>query len=138
MSVFVDTSGLVAALVATDEAHAAAAEAWERLVRDKEHLVTTNYTISELYAVMQRRTGIGLLQEVTNNILPLIDTHWVDREMHERGVTGYLSARRRDLSFVDHVSFVAMRSLAVTCAFTLDPHFAEQGFEVIPEALPDT
>ncbi len=31
-----------------------------------------------------------------------------------------------------------MRQLGLTCAFTLDPHFAEQGFEVIPEALPVT
>ena len=43
-----------------------------------------------------------------------------------------LAARRRDLSLVDVVSFLVMRREGLTRAFTLDPHFSEQGFECIP------
>jgi predicted nucleic acid-binding protein len=46
----------------------------------------------------------------------------------------WLAARRRDLSLVDVVLFLAMRQEGLTQAFALDPHFAEQGFECIPEA----
>jgi predicted nucleic acid-binding protein len=48
----------------------------------------------------------------------------------------FLTAHRRGLSLVDCTTFEVMRNLGLTRAFTLDPHFAEQGFEVIPEALP--
>ena len=49
---------------------------------------------------------------------------------------GLLSARRQDLSLVDCTSFAVMRSLGLRRAFTLDPHFAEQGCEVVPELPP--
>jgi len=34
---------------------------------------------------------------------------------------------------VDCISFEVMRGLGITTAFTFDRHFAEMGFEVLPQ-----
>ena len=135
MSVFIDTSGVVSALVATDAAHEVAARAWDDLL-SRETLVTTNYTVSELFAVLQRRAGMGLLHSIADEIVPILDVYWVDRETHDASVSAFLLANRRDLSLVDCVSFVVMRDLGIRRAFTVDPHFADQGFEAIPSPGP--
>lgn len=44
-----------------------------------------------------------------------------------------LAPNRREVSLVDCVSFAIMRQRAMTRAFTLDAHFAEQGFECAPK-----
>jgi len=73
--------------------------------------------------------GVSLLE---GSILPILHVHWVTPAEHELGLDNVLSANRRDLSLVDCVSFVVNRNLGITTAFTLDPHFAEQGFDVTP------
>ena len=73
--------------------------------------------------------AVRLLYEA---IVPILDVLWVDDETHRAGVDAVLVANRRQLSLVDGVSFVLMRRQGIARAFTLDPHFAEQGMEVIP------
>ncbi len=43
-----------------------------------------------------------------------------------------LSAGRRKLSLVDCTSYEIMRQYNLEQVFTYDPHFSEQGFDVIP------
>jgi predicted nucleic acid-binding protein len=44
-----------------------------------------------------------------------------------------LVANRRDLSLVDCTSFEVMRRNGLEVVFTFDPHFHEQGFQVISD-----
>jgi len=43
-----------------------------------------------------------------------------------------LAADRRKLSLVDCGSFHVMRTRVVRTSFAFDPHFREQGFDVLP------
>ena len=43
-----------------------------------------------------------------------------------------LGAGRRAVSLVDWTSFLIMRAYGVRQAFTFDPNFAAEGFEVMP------
>jgi predicted nucleic acid-binding protein len=52
--------------------------------------------------------------------------------MHQAAVSALLVAGKRNLSLVDCVSFEVMRQGGIRTAFTLDWHFNEQGFEIIP------
>ena len=54
----------------------------------------------------------------------------MDRERHERGLDSFFS-RSRSISLVDAISFACMRDLRLERAWTLDGHFAEEGFEVL-------
>ena len=86
----------------------------------------------ESFALTQSRLGTDAVRLLQEDILPVISIHFADREAHRSGISAILSAGRRNLSFVNCVSFEIMRTLGIKTAFTFDPHFKEQGFTVIP------
>ena len=132
MTVFVDTSGLVAVLDADEKRHAKAAAAWKRLLDEEATLVTTNYVLVEAIALVQRRLGLGAVRGLDGAILPLLDVRYLDEEVHRASVAALLVAARRQLSLVDVSSFEVMRRLGLTTALALDGDFDDQGFETLP------
>lgn len=132
MSVFVDTSAFFAVLDAGDNNHAAAKTAWERLLDDREDLHTTNYVLVETASLLQSRLGLDALREFAADVLPVMDLHVVDEGQHRSAFHALLVAARGRLSLVDCASFECMRRVGLERAFCFDPHFAEQGFIVVP------
>ena len=132
MNVFVDTSGVLAMLDASDAAHRRAAGAWARLLESESSLVTTSYVLVELTALAQSRLGVAAVRDIDRTLVPLMRVVWIDAVFHARAMAALLAAGRRKLSLVDCVSFEVMREGGIASAFTLDPHFREQGFERIP------
>ncbi len=132
MTVFVDTSALVALLDASEARHAACARAWKDLLREDASLVTSSYVMVETYALAQRRLGRDAIRVLTADFVPLITVDWVDEFVHGAGLAALLTTNRRDLSLVDCVSFEVMRRRDITRALALDPDFKSQGFSVAP------
>lgn len=131
MSVFVDTSALLAVLDADDQFHPRARAVWTDLIGRAEDLISTNYVLVETFALVQHRLGMEAVRTLEEDILPVIRIHWVGEADHRAGVMAILTAGRRQLSLVDCVSFLTMRQLNLKAAFAFDPHFTEQGFEVL-------
>lgn len=134
MSVFVDTSAFFAVLDAGDVNHGAARAAWDRLLDDRDDLLTTNYVLVETAALLQSRLGVEALREFAADVLPVVELHVVDEGEHCSAFHALLVAARRKLSLVDCASFECMRRVGLDRAFCFDPHFAEQGFAVVPQA----
>ena len=132
MTIFADTSALYALLDRADASHKHAVSAWTNLLNGDERFFTSNYVLVESFALTQSRLGMDAVRLLQEDILPVISVHFVDREVHRSGISAMLSAGRRNLSFVDCVSFEIMRTLGIKTAFTFDPHFKEQGFTAIP------
>ena len=132
MSIFVDTSALLAVLDAGDSNHPPARAAWERLVSQKDALVSTNYILVETSALVQHRLGMAAVRTLHEDILPLISIEWMDAQGHYTSVLALIVAGRKELSLVDCASFEAMRRLGISSVFAFDRHFREQGFELIP------
>jgi len=132
VSVFVDTSAVLAVLVDTDEFHSAASETWRRLLAGPEPLVTSNYTVVEFCSLAQRRIGVQAVELLRTTVVPALDIEWVDETTHDEAIASVLKAQRRDLSIVDCTSFIVMRRFGITSAFTFDPHFADEGFGLLP------
>ncbi len=132
MTVFVDTSALYALLDRAGANHKNAVAAWTGLLDGDARFFTSNYLLVESFALTQSRLGMDAVRLLQEDILPVMSIHFVDREVHRSGISAMLSAGRRNLSFVDCVSFEIMRTLGIKTAFTFDPHFKEQGFTVIP------
>jgi predicted nucleic acid-binding protein len=118
-------------LDADEQAHARADRAWRRLVPEAE-LVSTNYVLLETFALVQSRLGLRAVTTLQQDVVPEIRVLWVDQELHDAAVAALMTSARRRLSLVDCSSFETMRRLGITSVFTLDRHFAEQGFEVVP------
>lgn len=132
MTTFVDSSSFFAILDADDQNHLPANQTWEELVTQEEVLICTNYIIVESFALVQHRLGMDAVRTLQEDILPLVNVEWMDSQTHNSSVMALLVADRRRLSLVDCASFVTMRRLALSTAFTFDHHFEELGFETIP------
>jgi predicted nucleic acid-binding protein len=129
--IFVDTSALLALLDASQPVHGEATNALIRLADEGVGLVTHNYVIVEANALVQRRLGMDALNALHRDVLSAIDVVMVDRALHDAATTAQLAAGRRQVSFVDWVSFEMMRREQIESAFAFDQHFAEQGFELV-------
>ena len=133
MSVYVDTSALLAVMVQDGLHHEEASAVWDRLLDGDERLLTSNYVILELCSILQKRFGMSAVHRAVRDILPPVEVLWVDRMTHDTALVAMVAANRRALSLVDCVSLAVMRQEDITTALTLDPHFAEHGFDVLPD-----
>jgi predicted nucleic acid-binding protein len=129
--VFVDTSALIALVVANDDAHGSAVRVFSRLESQQSVLVTSSYALVETYALLGRRHGNRVIARFREELQPLFDVVWVDRELHERGLDRLLGREIRGLSLVDAVSFVIMEGERIEEAFAYDRHFEQAGFSLI-------
>ncbi len=131
MTVFVDTSAVIAYLNGDDSHHPTAARVMQTIVQQETMLVTTNYTLLETTALLQRRLGLAALKDFQDAIVPLLTVVWVDEALHNLAITAVLTANRRQLSLVDCTSFILCRQRGIHQVFAFDQHFAEQGFSLV-------
>jgi predicted nucleic acid-binding protein len=131
VTLFVDTSALYALLDGDDPRHGDAQRFWAAL-DPNEPLLTHDYVVVETSALVQRRLGIEALQALIDELMLPISTLFVERAVHDAAVSAVLTARLRQLSLVDAVSFEVMRRAGVRKAFAFGEHFARFGFELQP------
>lgn len=129
--VFLDTVGLLEVWDTSDQWHAAADTAYQELLQQARGLVTTPLVLLEcgnaaarrpyrqrVNALRQYLLQEGLLIEPTSQE---IEEAWAAYDRQEAAQAG----------IIDHVSFIVMRRLGVTEAFTHDRHFQAAGFTVL-------
>lgn len=131
MTVFVDTSAFYALFDRNDNRHTQAQNIWRETLDSATLLLTSNYVLLELSALLQRRFGMEAIRDVEERLVPVLTVTWVSDELHRRGVAMLLAANRRQLSLVDCVSFAVCRQSGVHTVFAFDAHFTEQGFELL-------
>ncbi|MEW5938822.1 MAG: PIN domain-containing protein [Chloroflexota bacterium] len=131
-TIFVDTSAFLALVNANEDVHQSAVDAWDDALASGAAFVTSNYVVVESVALIQNRLGIHPAQQLSEELLPLIEVHWIGEEQHGEALDHVIAANRRNLSLVDCSSFSTMRRLDIHTVFTFDDHFREQGFRVIP------
>jgi predicted nucleic acid-binding protein len=133
-SVFVDTSGWATPVV-RDTPNYQALEAFSRtLVTGARPLVTTNYVITELVALLTIRTRLSRpeILHFVNQIKPLAQIIYIDAALDAAAWALLEQYDDKEWSLVDAASFVVMRQLDVTEAFTTDQHFLRAGFVRVP------
>ncbi|MEA3351648.1 MAG: PIN domain-containing protein [Chloroflexota bacterium] len=131
--ILIDTSAIIAVLCKEDQYHTQAAKIWIDLLDKNERILCNNYILLETTALIQRRHGLDIIRAFYNDMVPILQVEWLDHDQHTQSVEALLRYDRRRLSLVDLTAFATMRRLGIRKAFTFDKHFAEQGFDVIPE-----
>ena len=132
MSVFADTSGLYAVFDRDDANHSRSQTAWANWLREGEVLMTNNFVLLEVTALLQHRLGMAAVRALYEDVVPVLQVDSVSEDQHRAGAGAMLAASRRKLSLVDCVSFQTMRHDGLRSAFCFDTHFREQGFETKP------
>ena len=126
--VFIDTSAFYALMDGSDQYHQQAGQHWQKMVEEGVQLSTNNYIIVESLALLKSRLGFEAAELWYRDILGVVDLLWVEGPAHQMAYELWLSLGRRNLSLVDCVSFVSMRSNKIETFFGFDKHFIEQGF----------
>lgn len=132
MSVFGDTSAFYSLLVRTETAHGPARSVFSRLLERDRPIWTTSFVLVETMALLQHRIGLSAARDFDEDILPVLNVHWVEDELYRRGVERLWREDRRHVSLVDCVGFEFMKERGLTTAFAFDPHFTQAGFQLLP------
>ena len=130
--VFLDAVGLLALWNASDQWHAAAEKSYRQLIDRNPPFWTTTLVLYECGNRAARRADFRSLAAAFRDemdakgglIVPTSDDDRSAWNAYERGEAG-------NAGIVDHVSFVVMRRLGLTEAFTSDAHFRAAGFTTL-------
>ncbi|MBN1102353.1 MAG: PIN domain-containing protein [Deltaproteobacteria bacterium] len=127
--IFLDTSAIYAMADKSDPNHAAACQKFDFALEKGERFVTHNHVLVESVALLQSRLGLQVallfLEEAK-----AFEIEWVDEALHEEARSELERIGKRQVSFVDCLSFVVMKRKGVETALAFDPDFAEQGFSL--------
>jgi predicted nucleic acid-binding protein len=108
-----------------------------RLLTSKRPIVTTDDVLSEVVALLTTSSrGISRpkLVQFINQIRarPQVQIVHIDEQIWSEGWAMLERMSDKEWSLVDATSFVVMRHLGITEAFTSDHHFAQAGFVPVP------
>ena len=126
---FLDTSAIYALADRNDPHHQAAKVKLQALLEREEAILTHNYVLVESMALVQNRLGLTAAIKLTESARAF-QLEWVEIRLHNDAVRRLKASRKRQVSFVDQVSFLVMRSRGVNTAFAFDPHFEDEGFRL--------
>jgi len=135
---FVDTSGWACYLCDGGPLHFGAATTVQNMLKRQHCLVTTNYVITELVALLSsryhlpRHRVIAWINAVEANAK--IEIVYIDQTLHREAWQLLEAHLDKEWSLVDASSFAIMRRFGMTDALTTDHHFRQAGFRQFPEA----
>ncbi len=129
--VFVDTGTWYAYINAKDPDHFKVREFLDSF---EEKLVTSSYIFDEIITLVLARLGHQKAVKVGEVLLNPKVVELVRVGAADEWSAWQLFQQRSDkmYSFTDCTSFVLMWRLKLAKALTLDEHFAQEGFEVVP------
>lgn len=130
MTLFVDSSGILAFVDRDDPAHAGVVAAFERGRR--EPLITHAYVVVETLAVARRRYGPVVAADLIDRVFPALDVAPVDTQLHADALAAFRESVEWSVSLVDRTSFAFMRRAGIERAIALDVDFRSAGFETLP------
>ena len=130
-TVFLDTVGMLALWDQTDQWHDAAARAFQDLVARGDRTVTTTFVLLECGNAAARRPYRSLVARTREELEASGRLVVPTAEDWEQAWSAYRRGTAGDAGIVDHVSFVVMRRMGITDAFSNDRHFKAAGFNTL-------
>ena len=132
-----DTGAWFAIADESDQYHLQAIEVYPGLFKEDQHLATTNLVIAETYILIRRAIGHEPAMTFLRNIAasPGVGNIYSDQILEQDAEQILRKYQDQDFSYVDAVSFAAMRQHKIDRAFAFDRHFVTAGFSVIPIAV---
>lgn len=131
-SLFVDTAGWASLFIPTETYHSAASDYFLEARQAQQKLVTTNYVVSELVALLgsRQRTARSSLFQYVDAIrtAPYVQLTHIDVVTDAAAWDLCKSRPDKAWSLVDCSSFTVMQQMNLQTALTTDKHFEQAGF----------
>ena len=133
---FIDTAGWMACADGADLAHVASQRARDAWLSEGGVLVTTDYVMDETLTLIRKRLGLAAAEAWWTQVetSTRVRWEWVGMARVEKARELFFHFRDKEYSFTDCTSFVVMKELKLKQALTTDRHFAQMGFQMVPEA----
>jgi uncharacterized protein len=129
--VFVDTVGLLAVWNRSDQWHAEACHAHSIMQPSDVIIYCTTLVLAECANAAARTPFRADVDEFRKRLEISGTLIWPSTEDWQAAWTAYREGLANQAGLVDHISFVVMRRLGITRAFTNDRHFHAAGFETL-------
>jgi uncharacterized protein len=134
--VFVDTSAYFAVANRRDVSHDVARIILGELLARRQKLITTNYILAELHALLlariDRSVAIRVLHELDTSQITTIVRVSAEDEQRARAII--VQYEDKNFSLTDATCFAVMERLGITQAFSFDHNFAQYGWTLIQAA----
>jgi predicted nucleic acid-binding protein len=140
-AIFIDSWGFLALANREDRHHQMAVRCYEALLAEGYLLVTSDYILDEVITVLFKKVNFESAQRFMEAVFLDIKAGHIalervdDDRFNNAWLLRSLFRDKPEISFTDLTSFVAMRDLDITRAFTGDHHFEKVnlGFEIWPD-----
>jgi predicted nucleic acid-binding protein len=137
-SAFIDTSGWANIFDQRQPFHQTAIAAFQQLRQNRALLITSNYVIAELIALLQSPMRIPRLQIFTIidtiKATSYLDIIHIDAAIDTAAWNLCKSRIDKNWSLVNCTSFVLMKQQNIQIALTSDRHFEQAGFICLPSS----
>ncbi len=131
---FLDTSAFFAVASRRDANHGMANALMRALATQRRTLITTNFVVAELHALLlsriDRQIAARTLAEIDSSQRTTIIRVSADDELRAREIV--FGDADKDFSLTDATSFAVMERFGIVEAFAFDDHFAQFGWNVMP------
>ncbi|MEO8956092.1 MAG: PIN domain-containing protein [Ktedonobacteraceae bacterium] len=135
-SLFVDTSGWAYLVDRSTALHRDVQTIYQQAIARQKLLVTTNYIIAELVALLTSRSRISRQQVVlfvdALKAAPQVEIIHMNTELDAEAWMLLKNRIDKEWSLVDASSFAVMTRYGMTEALTTDHHFTQAGFVQLP------
>ncbi|MEI3651326.1 MAG: PIN domain-containing protein [Dolichospermum lemmermannii FEM_B0920] len=131
---FLDTSYILALEIKNEYAHHQVIQNWSNLAISKPFLVTTTYVFDEIVTFLNSRNLHHKAVEIGNQLLesPDIELVEIDQVLFNEGWEYFQKYQDKSYSLTDCLSFIVMQDRKISTALTLDNHFRQAGFKILP------
>lgn len=132
MTVFVDSSALIALWNKDDSAHELAISKASKLQLEENSLIVSNIVVGEVLTVLSMKLGINRANKfweyVANNKLKVV---FVDEDIFDKAWDIFEKRTSKNLSFFDCTSFVVINEFNIDKVFSFDSDFKKHEFNLV-------
>ena len=131
---FLDTSYILALEIKNESNHQNVLQNWLKLRSTNPQLVTTTYIFDEVVTFLNSRKLHNKAIDIGDRLLrsSSLDLIEIDQTLFNQGWLYFKQYQDKYYSFTDCISFSIMNQKKITIALTLDNHFRQAGFQMMP------
>ena len=131
---FLDTSYIIALEIKNENSHSQVLQNWLTLAECQPFLITTTYIFDEVVTFFNSRNLHEKAVEIGNRLLesPDIELIEINHNLFYQGWQYFQKHQDKSYSLTDCLSFIVMANRKISTALSLDNHFVQAGFQILP------